>query len=57
MQNPIQHSNLFITPASLDELLLIAESMDNTAQAMQMVMFTLNYCHDLVEAQREEAHH
>jgi len=57
MQNPIQHSSLFITPASLDELLTIVESTSNTSEAYRILVFTLNYCHALVEQQLKEAHH
>ena len=48
MQNPIPQSSLFRTPASLDELQEIAESMSNKSEAWRMMVFTLNFCHSLV---------
>jgi hypothetical protein len=51
MQNPIAHSDIFKTPESFEELVRIAESMDNSSQAWLMLTFTMNYCHALVEKQ------
>ena len=49
MKNPITHSNLFKTPTSMKQLEDIAESMRNVPEAWMVMMFTLNYCHRLVE--------
>jgi hypothetical protein len=49
MKNPIANSNLFKTPASMDELMSIAESMSNSSEAWQMLVFTMNFCHAEVE--------
>jgi hypothetical protein len=57
MQNPIHKSDFFVTPASLEELFERADSMGDTAQAYQMLAFTMNYCHSLVEREIELAKH
>lgn len=49
MQNPIPHSTLFKTPASLEELQEIANTMSNASEAWRMMVFTLNFCHDIVK--------
>ncbi len=49
MKNPIAYSNLFKTPTSMKQLEDIAESMRNVPEAWMVMMFTLNYCHQLVE--------
>ena len=49
MKNPIAYSNLFKTPTSMKQLEDIAESMRNVPEAWMVMMFTLNYCHHLVE--------
>ena len=49
MKNPIAYSNLFKTPTSTKQLEDIAESMRNVPEAWMVMMFTLNYCHHLVE--------
>lgn len=49
--NPIQPSNLFITPTSEQQLADIAFSMSNRNEAWRMIMFTMNYCHQLVESE------
>ena len=49
MKNPIAYSNLFKTPTSMNQLEDIAESMRNVPEAWMVMMFTLNYCHHLVE--------
>ena len=53
--NPLQNSNLFITPTSVEQLTEIADSMSNSSEAWRMMVFTMNYCHQLVEreAQRD----
>ena len=51
MKNPIPHHALFTTPSSLEQLLHMGEQMGNSA----MVMFTLNYCHQLVEETIKDA--
>jgi hypothetical protein len=48
MENPIIKSDLFKTPNSIEQLMDIAESMSNSAEAWQMMTFTLNYCHMMV---------
>ena len=49
--NPLQNSNLFITPTSIDQLQEIADSMSNSSEAWRMMVFTMNYCHQLVESE------
>ena len=49
--NPLQNSNLFITPTSVEQLTEIADSMSNSSEAWRMMVFTMNYCHQLVEEQ------
>ena len=49
MKNPIAYSKLFNTPTSMKQLEDIAESMRNVPEAWMVMMFTLNYCHRLVE--------
>ena len=51
MKNPIPLTSLFITPDSLEQLQAIAESMSNSSEAWRMMVFTMNYCHQLVEEQ------
>lgn len=51
MKNPIPLTSLFITPDSLEQLQHIAESMSNSSEAWRMMVFTMNYCHQLVEEQ------
>jgi hypothetical protein len=53
MQNPIQQFKLFATPESAHELIEIANAMENRLEATEMMMFTLNYCHSLVEREIE----
>ena len=53
--NPIQPSNLFITPTSEQQLADIAFSMSNKSEAWRMMMFTMNYCHQLVENECKDA--
>jgi len=52
MKNPIPLTSLFITPDSLEQLQAIAESMSNSSEAWRMMVFTMNYCHQLVEEQQ-----
>ena len=47
--NPLANSNLFKTPSSMEELMSIAESMSNSSEAWQMMVFTMNFCHAEVE--------
>ena len=49
--NPLQSSNLFITPTSVEQLTEIADSMSNSSEAWRMIVFTMNYCHQLVESE------
>jgi len=49
--NPLQSSNLFITPTSVEQLTEIADSMSNSSEAWRMMVFTMNYCHQLVESE------
>jgi len=49
--NPLQNSNLFITPTSIEQLTEIADSMSNSSEAWRMMVFTMNYCHQLVESE------
>ena len=49
--NPLQNSNLFITPTSVEQLTEIADSMSNSSEAWRMMVFTMNYCHQLVESE------
>jgi hypothetical protein len=57
MQNPIQRFPLFVTPESAYELCDLANSMENQVEAYEIMMFTLNYCHSLVEREIELAKH
>jgi hypothetical protein len=54
MKNPIEKHNLFVTPSGLDALVEIVEGMDNVAQAYQVMMFTMNHCHRLVQVAIDE---
>ena len=62
MKNPIDHTSLFITPTSVDQLIGIADSMSNSSEAWRMMVFTMNYCYYLVQRElgeqeaREEEH-
>jgi len=49
--NPLQNSNLFITPTSVEQLTEIADAMSNSSEAWRMMVFTMNYCHQLVESE------
>jgi hypothetical protein len=49
--NPLHNSNLFITPTSVEQLTEIADSMSNSSEAWRMMVFTMNYCHQLVESE------
>lgn len=51
MKNPLQNSTLFITPTSIEQLTEIADSMSNSSEAWRMMMFTMNYCYQLVESE------
>jgi hypothetical protein len=55
MKNPIDHSSLFITPTSVDQLIGIADSMSNSSEAWRMMVFTMNYCYYLVQREMREA--
>ena len=57
MKNPIPHVALFATYTSTRQLEELARAYDNPAQALQMLYFTLNYCHHLVEHRLDCAHH
>jgi len=49
MQNPIPHSNLFVTP-TLEEVQAHISSLPSREQAVAnlVLMFTLNACHKMV---------
>ena len=49
--NPIPKNNLFMTPKTLDDVLVFINSMpkQQRAQAMMAVQFALNWAHDEVE--------
>ena len=51
VENPIPHSNLFVTPKSLDEVMSFINSMPakEQAQAHLAVQFALNWAHQAVE--------
>ena len=53
--NPLQNSNLFITPKSTEQLIEIADSMSNSSEAWRMMVFTMNYCYYLVQREIQEA--
>ena len=57
MQNPILRSGFFATPESMEELFERADLMSNKTEAYQMMVFTMNYCHSLVEREIELAKH
>ena len=50
VENPIPHSNLFVTP-TLEEVQAHISSLPSREQAVAnlVFMFTLNACHQLVE--------
>jgi len=50
VENPIPHSNLFVTP-TLEEVQAHISSLPSREQAVAnlVLMFTLNACHQLVE--------
>jgi Asp-tRNA(Asn)/Glu-tRNA(Gln) amidotransferase C subunit len=53
--NPLQNSTLFITPKTVQDLTDIADSMSNSSEAWRMMVFTMNYCHYLVQREMREA--
>ena len=55
MKNPIIKSDLFKTPTSIEQLMEIAESMTNSKEAWLVMLFTLNYCHLMVEEEIKNA--
>lgn len=57
MKNPLVRIPLFITPDSLEHLVDITESMTNRSEAYRVMVMTMNYCHQQVQAEldREEA--
>jgi hypothetical protein len=53
MNNPIAKSNLFMTPASFEELSEIIESIGSSEEkrmAWMGAMLALNLAHDLIES-------
>ena len=48
MLNPINRCGWFKTPKSMSELEDICKNMSNASEAHRMVIFTMNYCHWLV---------
>jgi hypothetical protein len=48
MENPITKYNICVTPLSEAHLTQLVESMSNRAEAWQVLMFTMNYCHRIV---------
>ena len=48
MENPITKYNICVTPLSEEHLTQLVESMSNRAEAWQVLMFTMNYCHRIV---------
>ena len=52
MKNPIPHSNLFVTPDSLEDLLFMTENVSNDNERRLVyfgAMMALNLSHKLVE--------
>ena len=49
MKNPITRTGWFITPKSEAHLIELCKSMSNAAEAQRMMIFTMNYCHQLVD--------
>ena len=53
MKNPIPHSNLFVTPDSFEELMLMTENCTGNDNERRLVYFgammALNLSHKLVE--------
>ena len=49
MRNPIQRTGWFKTPKSLDELYNICKNMKDASEAQRVMIFTMNYCHWLIE--------
>ena len=54
MENPIPHTGWFITPKSKEHLIELCKSMSNASEAQRMMIFTMNYCHYLVQEVIEE---
>ena len=56
MTNPIPSSNLWHTPASIEELYAMIDQFtgQEAALAAHVMMLTLNTCHRLVEQAAEE---
>lgn len=57
MKNPISRTGWFITPKSEAHLIELCKGMSNASEAQRMVIFTMNYCHHLVQEalEKEEA--
>ena len=57
MKNPITRTGWFITPKSEEHLIELCKSMSNASEAQRMMIFTMNYCHFLVQEalEKEEA--
>ena len=49
MKNPIPHTGWFITPKSQEHLIELCKSMSNASEAQRMMIFTMNYCHYLIQ--------
>lgn len=54
MQNPIQKFPICFTPISEVDLTWRLEAMSNRAEAWQVMMLTMNYCHKLVREELEK---
>lgn len=49
MKNPIERTGWFKTPKSPEELIDICKNMKDASEAQRVMIFTMNYCHWLVE--------
>ena len=54
MKNPLLYSGVFHTPKDIEELMHIAEHMTNSSESWRMMVFTMNYCYKMVEAEIEK---
>ena len=54
MKNPIERTGWFKTPKSAEELIDICKNMSNASEAQRMMIFTMNYCHWLVDQELDK---
>ena len=54
LENPIPQQSFFVTPTEFKALEEFAKGCQNPGEAMQMLCYTLNFCHHLVEVAKKE---